>query len=71
MGPKQNMQDLCYSQPDTFWYCNRLMTNIAEIIHENQKSEMVEAETKNASDQNSEKSNIGAVDLLNLPKVDM
>ena len=28
IGPKQNIQDLCYSQPETFWYCKRLMTNI-------------------------------------------
>ena len=35
IGPKQNIQDLCYSQPETFWYCKRLMTNIEKIIKEN------------------------------------
>ena len=49
------------------------MTNIEKIIVENQKveTEVESAGGENASDQNTEKSNIGAVDLLNLPKVDL
>ena len=25
LGPVNRVDDICYSQPDTFWYCSRLM----------------------------------------------
>ena len=61
IGTEQDLKDLCFSQPDTFWYCTRLMENVESILAENSPS----GQTEKVS------SEVAAVKLLNLPKVDL
>ena len=39
MGPNQEIKDLCYSQPDTFWYCTRLMERVESIVADHQPAD--------------------------------
>ena len=61
VGTGQGLKDLCFSQPDTFWYCTRLMENVESILAESSTS----GQTEQAS------SEVAAVKLLNLPKLDL
>ena len=61
MGTDQGLKDLCFSQPDTFWYCTRLMENVEAIL--------VESSPSGQTEQGS--SEVAAVKLLNLPKLDL
>ena len=40
LGPVNRVDDICYSQPDTFWYCSRLMKQVKQIIDENQEAKI-------------------------------
>ena len=61
VGTDKKINDLCFSQPDTFWYCTRLLEKIEFILSESQEN----SQTEQAA------SEVAAVRLLNLPKVDL